>query len=821
MNAMVSSQQQQIMPDPNLANARPNRTAVADGKGLTSPEVESRLQTDGPNDIPEEKPHPIQLFAGKFWGLSAGMLELIAVLSLFLRKTTDFAVILALLLLNGILSFVQEQRAGAAVAELRSRLQVMARVLRDGAWKTVPARELVRGDVIRLRAGDFIPADAQVCDGNIAIDQSSLTGESQEIERAVSATVPSGAIAKSGEATAIITATGKRTLYGRTTQLVANARPKLHIERVVSSLVRWLFMIVAIPVAIAVALAVPRGIPLADILPLSLVLLMGAVPVALPVMFTVSMALGSMELGRRGVLVTRLSASEDAANMDVLCADKTGTLTMNRLSFAGAEPQPGFTEDDVLREGAAASSEADQDAIDVAFLSAAKARNLGSVARTISFIPFSPQTRCTQAVVEESGIRRRMSKGALRSIAALADVDETALLQLENHAEQQARKGFRSIAVVKADGGGPYRLVGIALLADALRHDSRHLIEQLKSLGVAVKMLTGDALAVANETARSLGLGPILRAGDLRDKQAATLDVKLTALTVDGFAEVFPEDKFLVVQTLQRAGHVVGMTGDGVNDAPALHQAEVGIAVSGATDVAKSAASVVLTTEGLAGIVDLIKNGRAIYQRVLTWIVNKITQTILKTGFVVIAFLITGKFVITALGMILLLFMTDFVKIALSTDRVRPSSKPETWKIAPLVRIAVLLGLLLLVETLAVLAIGWQYWGIGADGGELQNFAFQILLFASIFSIISIRERRSFWASRPSAILAVSLVLDALAGLLIGIYGLGDMHPLPIGSFAIIAGFGAVCVLGINDAFKTRLMGVHRPSHADQPALSV
>lgn len=791
--------------------------------GLAGADAAARLRRDGPNDVPEKRSHPFLSFARKFWGLSAWMIELIAILSFILDKRVDFAVALALLIVNAVLSFLQEQRASAAVAALRSRLQVTGRVLRDRTWKLAPARDLVCGDVIRVRSGDFVPADAQIIDGTLQIDQSALTGESRELDKGSDDTISSGSIVKQGEATAVVVATGPRTYYGRTTQLVESARPKLHIEEVVSRVVRWLFLIVGSQVAIAVAVALLKGISLIEILPLSLVLLMSAVPVALPVMFTVSMALGSIELGRHGVLVTRLSAVEDAANMDVLCADKTGTLTLNRLSLSGALPQPGFAEHDVVRDGALASNEADQDAIDLAFLRTARERcGLEDAGKTLSFVPFSPKTRRTEAVIESNGQRCRVTKGALRSVAAAAGLDEAAIAALEERGNAEAQKGFRVIAVARAEGDGPWQLVGIAFLYDAPRPDSRQLIDELRSLGVGVKMLTGDALAVAREMARTLGLGEIIRAPDLRAaEKAAASSARELAHDAGGFAEVYPEDKFLVVKSLQNAGHVVGMTGDGVNDAPALRQAEVGIAVSGATDVAKGAASVVLTTDGLKGIVDLVKNGRAIYQRVLTWIVNKVSRTILKSGFVVIAFLVTGKFVISALGMILLVFMTDFVKIALATDRVRPSQKPESWNIGPLVRIAALLGLLMLAEALGLLAIGWHRFGLGSNEGQLQTFTFQTLLFFALFSLVSLRERRFFWASRPSTALTVALIAGGCVGILIGIFGLAEMRPLPLGQSAFIVSYALVFSLLVNDFVKTMMIAPHRPALEGEAALPV
>lgn len=774
--------------------------------GLSAVEALARLKQDGANDVPEPKRHPLLQFAAKFWGLSAWMLELIAVLSFALGKHADFWIAATLLFVNALLSFLQEQRATTALAALRSRLRVTARVLRDAAWQVISARDLVRGDVVRLRSGDFVPADVQVVEGSLQVDQSALTGESRELDKSVDDALFSGSIVRQGEATAVVVETGARTYFGRTTQLVESAQPKLHIEEVITRVVRWLFLIVGFLVAITLGVSLIEDRALIDILPLFLVLLMSAVPVALPVMFTVSMAIGSMELARRGVLVTRLSAAEDVATMDVVCTDKTGTLTMNRLALAGAHAAPGSSDDDVVRIGAYASNEADQDQIDLAFLRAARERTLlAGKSRTLAFVPFSASTRRTEATVEVDGRKFRAVKGALRTVAGMVGLDAPSIASLESRADAETKKGFRALAVAWEGDNMPLRLVGVAYLYDAPRPDSRRLVDELKSLGLSVKMLTGDALPAAREVASELGLGEITCAPELRSTAAQERTSRVHQIVQDsgGFAEVFPEDKFLIVKGLQDAGHIVGMTGDGVNDAPALRQAEVGIAVSSATDAAKGAASVVLTTEGLAGIVDLVKNGRAIYQRVLTWIINKVSRTILKAGFVVIAFLATGKFVISALGMILLVFMTDFVKIALSTDYVRPSRKPETWSIAPLVVLAAILGVLMLAEALGLLFFGWGIFQLGADEGRLRTFTFQALLFFALFSIVSIRERRAWWQSWPSATLSTALLADACAGVALGAFGLGDLRAIPPSETAFVVGYAFFFSLIVNDFIKT------------------
>jgi H+-transporting ATPase len=777
-------------------------------QGLSQAEAQARLSRQGANEIPEKKRHPLQGFLKKFWNLSAWMIELIALLSFLIHKELDMWIALVLLVVNAVLGFVQEERASAAVAALRGRLQVMARVLRDGMWQSIPARELVVGDVVRVRSGDFVPADLRVVEGALQVDQSSLTGESQEVEKTVDALVYSGSVARSGEATALVAETGVRTMYGRTAQLVEMARPHLHVEAVIARVVRWLLVVVSVLVGITVLAATLEGQSLVHMLPVSLAILMNAVPVALPVMFTVSMALGSVELTRQGVIITQLSAVEDAATMDVLCADKTGTLTQNRLSVMRVAPQPGWSEADVVLAGARASNAANHDPIDVAFLEEARVRALPlQDDNVLRFVPFSAATRRTEALVSSKGREFLCMKGALRTLSEATSLDETVLARLESQVNNDAAKGWRALAVASSEQGGPLRFMGLVYLFDDLRTDSASLVGQLKALGISVKMLTGDALPVAGEVASRLGMGRIVRATELRSLATAE-DLRAAALAegVDGFAEVFPEDKFTVVKSLQAAGHVVGMTGDGVNDAPALRQAEVGIAVSGATDVAKGAARAVLTTEGLANIIDMVKTGRAIYQRVLTWIIYKVSQTLLKAGFVVVSFLAMGKFAISLLGIVLLVFMNDFMMISLATDKVRPSPQPETWAIEPQLKVSLILGLCMLGEGLGLLAIGTHYYGMANADGRLLMLGFEILAAFALFAVLSMRERRRFWESRPSAVLVAAVLGDMMLAVGVGLLGLAEMKPLPLSDIASIFALAGFLVLIPNDWLKARLM---------------
>ena len=786
--------------------------------GLTQAEVEVRRKEHGYNEVAERKGHPVLAFLRKFWGISAWMLELIMVLSAVLRKYSDLVVVGALLVINAVLSFMQERRAAGVVEALRRRLQVNARVQRDSSWQVVPARELVPGDIVRVRPGDIVPADVKLLTGALSVDQSVLTGESKDADKAPGDVLSSGSVVRRGEGNGVAMLTGAKTYFGRTTELVQQARPKLHIEAVVAKVVRWLFVIAGTLVGVVTILSLVRGAPLLEMVPLMLILLTSAVPLSLPVMFTVSMAIGSKELAKRGVLVTRLSAAEDAVTMDVLCVDKTGTITMNQLAVTGVIPLERATEADVMFAGALASQDANQDPIDLAFLAAAKDRHVfDSLPRVtpVSFAPFDAKNRRTEAVVEQNGQRLRVMKGAVRTIAEACGLQPPAIDALEARVSASAAKGYRTLAVARGPESGQPALVGLVTLYDPPRPDAKQLIATLHDLGVPVKMLTGDALAVASEIARGVGLPNIRRMADLKaaSPQAGGRAVDPLA-GADGLAEVFPEDKYTVVQRLQAAGHVTGMTGDGVNDAPALRQAEVGIAVSTATDVAKGAASVVLTEPGLTNIVALVEQGRTIYQRLLTWIINKVSRTILKAAFVAIAYMVTGKFVVSAFAMLLLVFMTDFAKIALATDHVRPSKKPETWNIGGLVTVAMVIGVAMLAEALLLLWIGWSRFGLATNNDALFTFSFLTLLYMAACSIVSARERRWFWSTMPSKALVAAIMADTLVGTVITFVGLPGLMPLPWWQTLAILVYAVIACLVVNDAVKVAMMkrlGAYEP----------
>jgi H+-transporting ATPase len=775
-------------------------------EGLTTEEAKRRLSEYGPNEVPEKKTNPVLRFVGKFWGLTPWMLEFTIALEWILGKYLEAYVIAILLVFNAAVSFIQEEKANSAVQLLRQKLTVRTRVKRGGVWIKVPARELVPGDVVRLRAGDLAPADVQVAEGRVEVDQSALTGESLTVERKQGESLYAGSVIRSGEVTGVVSAIGLKTYFGRTAELVQIAKPKLHIEEMISKVVRWLLIMVVVSVSLGMGYALLRGVSLAEIAPLTVILLVSAVPVALPTMFTISMALGSLELSKKGAIVTRLDAVEDAATMDVLCADKTGTITLNQLTLADVLPVGKHSKEEVVLFGALASQEANQDPIDMAFISKAREMQLPmGEYKPVSFSPFDPSTRRTEATLRHNDKEIRVSKGALKTITGLCKECSDELLLIEKGIDELVAKGYRILAVAEGTLGEEPELIGVAALYDKPRADSPRLISELKKLGISVKMLTGDALPIAKEVASQAGLGSnISRITDLKNR----IDDKETLKVMeesDGFAEIYPEDKYLIVKGLQSGGHIVGMTGDGVNDAPPLKQAEVGIAVSNATDIAKKASSVVLSLEGFEGIFEMVVIGRMVYQRISSWTINKIIRTFKRVVFIVLAFILTGQFVVSTFNMILLLFLSDYVTLSISTDRVRYSQKPERWNTSGLVKLGVSYGSLIIAESLLILYIARSFFGLDSNLSILQTFIFVWLTLSGYYTVISIRERRHFWESRPSKWLAFALIINTLIVYIISTIGLPGLAPVTNIEFLFILVYGFVFCLMVNDLVKVPL----------------
>jgi len=732
--------------------------------GLTSDEARTRLAKFGPNAMPDTSPHPWRIALEKFWTPVPWMLEAAIVLELVLGKTIEAAIIAGLLVFNAVLGLFQESRAQATLSALKSRLALNASVRRDGVWQTVAAADLVQGDVVKLSLGGVVAADVRLTGGEVLLDQSMLTGESIPIEAGPGAQTYAGALVRRGEAVAEVTATGSGTKFGRTAELVRTAHVVSSQQIAVLRVVRNLAAVNGVIISLLVAYAWFIRMPLADIIPLVLTAILASIPVALPATFTLASALGARALARLGVLPTRLSAVDEAGTMDVLCADKTGTLTQNDLTVTTVRAMAGFHGTQVLGLAAMASSDGGQDPVDAAIHAAAQGKADAYTPKLIKFVPFDPATKMSEASATDAGNPQRIVKGAFAVVIALAQASPTAA----GMAKELEDKGFRVLAVA-AGPPNAMRLAGLIALSDPPRADSATLISELHGLGVRTVMVTGDAPATASIVAHAVGLkGAVCPPGPIPD------GVRPEAFAV--FAGVLPEDKYQLVKAFQKGGHTVGMCGDGANDAPALRQAQIGIAVSTATDVAKSAAGMVLTEPGLAGIVAAVKEGRLIFQRILTYTLNSITKKVVQVLFLAVGLFMTGHAILTPLLMVIIMITGDFLGMSLTTDNVRPSAKPNAWRVGNLTTAGVIMGAGELVFCTSVLVFGIYRMRFGID--SLRTLAFIAIVFGNQATTYSNRERRHLWCSQPSHWLIASSVADALIASVLAIAGVA-MIPLP------------------------------------------
>jgi H+-transporting ATPase len=770
------------------ADARPRSAKSAPAahddlpSGLTSDEAGRRLQKFGPNAMPDTALHPLRMAIEKFWAPVPWMLEAAIVLELALGKYVEAGIIAGLLVFNAALGLFQESRAQATLAALKSRLALNASVRRDGSWKTVAAVELVPGDVVKLSLGAVVAADVHLTGGEVLLDQSMLTGESVPIEAGTGVQTYAGALVRRGEAVAKVTATGVRTKFGRTAELVRTAHVASTQQKAVLRVVCNLAALNGVVIVLLVAFAWFLRMPLDEIIPLVLTAVLASIPVALPATFTLASALGARALAKLGVLPTRLSAVDEAASMNVLCADKTGTLTRNALTVTTVRPMPGFDEAHVLALAALASSDGGQDPVDGAIRTAAASNAVADAPRLIKFAAFDPAKKMSEATATDStGSPQRIVKGACAVIIGLAEPSPTATAA----ANALEAKGFRVLAVA---AGPPtaMKLAGLIALSDPPRPDSAAMVSELHALGVRTVMVTGDAPATAAIVAKAVGLdGAICPPGPIPDA------IQPEQFAV--FAGVLPEDKYKLVKAFQKGGHTVGMCGDGANDAPALRQAQMGIAVATATDVAKSAAGMVLTEPGLAGIVAAVKEGRVIFQRILSYTLNSITKKTVQVLFLAVGLLMTGQAILTPLLMVLIMITGDFLGMSLTTDNVRPSPMPNAWRIGNITISGVVIGMGELVFCTSILAFGADRMGF--DIGALRTLAFILIVFGNQATMYINRERRHLWSSRPSIWLVVSSVADLLIASTLAIGGIA-MTPLPAwivaGTLAAAAVFAGI-----------------------------
>jgi H+-transporting ATPase len=701
----------------------------------------------------------------KFWAPVPWMLEAAIILQAVLHEYVEAAVIAGLLVFNAALGFFQEGRAQATLAALKSRLALTASVRRDGAWKNIPATELVPGDTVKLSVGGVVAADVKLVEGSVLLDQSMLTGESVPIEAGPDLQTYAGALVRRGEATAIVTATGANTKFGHTAELVRTAHVESTQQKTVVRVVRNLAMFNGAIIVLLVAYAYARKMPIGEIIPLVLTAVLASIPVALPATFTLAAALGAKALARLGVLPTRLSAVDEAATLDVLCSDKTGTLTLNELAVTAIRPEPGFDEANVLAMAALASSDGGQDPVDTAIRSAAVKKGATDLPKLIKFVPFDSATKMSEATaVGPNGGTLRAVKGAFAAVMALTEPVPTAAAAAREFEE----KGFRVLAV--ATGTPTMRLAGIIALSDQPRTDAAELIKELHSLGVRTVMVTGDAPATAAIIARAVGLG-----GAICPPGPIPESVRPEDFAV--FAGVLPEDKYHLVQAFQKSGHTVGMCGDGVNDAPALRQAQMGIAVSTATDVAKSAAGIVLTKPGLEGVVAAVKEGRVTFQRILTYTLNSVTKKIVQVLFLAVGLIMTGHAILTPMLMVIIMITGDFLGMSLTTDNVRPSPTPNAWRVGNLTVAGVFMGISELVFCTAVLAIGAFRLNLGIE--TLRTLAFVLIVFGNQATMYTNRTRQRLWSNRPSLWLILSSAADLLIASTLANRGIA-MAPLPL-----------------------------------------
>jgi H+-transporting ATPase len=782
--------------------------------GLSQAEAQKRLTHYGFNEIEEKKTNPLLKFLTYFWGPIPWMIEAAVILSAVARHWPDFAIILLLLVANAVVGFWEEHQAGNAIEALKAKLAIKARVKRDGQWISPAARELVPGDIIRVRLGDIVPADARLLTGDpIEVDQSALTGESLPATRKPGEAVFSGSIIRQGEIGALVYATGANTYFGKTAQLVQEAHTVSHFQKAVLKIGNYLIILAVALVSVIIAVALLRGDRMLTTLQFALVLTVAAIPVAMPTVLSVTMAVGARLLARKEAIVTRLAAIEELAGVDVLCSDKTGTLTQNKLTLGDPFSVNNVPAEQVILNATLTSRADNKDPIDLAVLGGLKNDQALKGYQVVHFQPFDPVHKRTEAVVEAAdGKVFKVTKGAPQVILELSANVGQVKPAVEKAVNEFAARGFRSLGVARAEPDGHWEFMGVLPLFDPPREDARATIATARQMGVNIKMVTGDALAIAKETAKKLDLGAnILDAAGLGPvKQAEAAPVAEFIERADGFAQVFPEHKFHIVDVLQQRGHIVGMTGDGVNDAPALKKADCGIAVSGATDAARAAASMVLMTSGLSVIIDAIKESRKIFQRMNSYAIYRITETLRVLLFMTLSILVFNFYPVTAVMIVMLALLNDGAILSIAYDNVHYKDQPEAWNMRVVLGIASVLGVLGPVAAFGLFYLAERVYHL--DRAQVQTLMYLMLSVAGHLTIFLTRTRGPFWSIRPARILWVAVVGTQILATLIAVYGI-FMTPLGWGWALFVWGYALAWFL-VNDRVKLLAYRVFDPTAA-------
>jgi H+-transporting ATPase len=796
--------------------------------GLSDAEAKKRLEQYGPNALEEKKVSPLVMFGKFFWGPMPWMIEAAALMSVLVRDWVDTIIIVVLLLFNAVLGFWHERQAASALDALKSALAQEAQALRDGKWQTVLSKTLVPGDIVRIRLGNVVPADVELVEGDyLDVDQSALTGESLPVSKKVHDLAYSGSIAKKGEMTAVVIGTGSHTFFGRTAGLVQSAGAKSHFAEANNRIGNFLIVLAVFLAVIMVSSQLHHGDSFLRIAEFALLLLVAAIPVAMPAVMCMTMAMGAKALAAEKAIVSRLESIEELAGVSILFSDKTGTLTQNKLTLDNPLVWGKATADDVILAGSLASKEEDKDPIDLAILQALKDPSVLKNYQQVAFVPFDPVAKRTEATIKGStGATFKVSKGMPPVIFKLANLAGDDLARGQQAVSDYAAKGYRALAVARSDESGKWNLLGILPMFDPPRTDSKETIERAAKYGVTVKMVTGDDVAIGKTIAQGLGLGShIVAASDVFTEDVGKgqlpTDVCHRVAAAEGFGRVFPEHKWAIVKAAQQLGQIAGMTGDGVNDAPALKQADVGVAVSGATEAARAAAGLILTAPGLSVIIRGIEEARKTFERMMGYAYYRIAMTISIMVFIVLIMILYQVQVLTPVMIILLALLDDVPVMLIAVDNAEVSPRPAKWELRRVLMVSSMLALLGVVQSVGILRFLHHEQGLA--GPTLQTCMFMQLVIAGHLLLFSTRVRgfffkppfpqwKLFTAIMGTQILAVLMaangwLVSPISWRLIGIIWLYNLAWLVVVDGIKVAMFHRLDVVEAGQAWWQRAMG--------------